>query len=58
MKAKKKALERLEKEKIDKPKLTKTISTNFVSDDFGGRKMLELINVTFSYNNNADFFQC
>ncbi|MED3643991.1 ABC-F type ribosomal protection protein [Caldifermentibacillus hisashii] len=50
MKAKEKVLERLEKEKIDKPELTKTISTNFVSDDFGGRKMLELINVTFSYS--------
>ncbi|MCU9614748.1 ABC-F type ribosomal protection protein [Caldibacillus lycopersici] len=50
-KAKEKAMERLENNKISKPEEKKMISANLNVHDFSGRKMLEVANVSFSYGN-------
>ncbi|WP_048600746.1 ribosomal protection-like ABC-F family protein [Rubeoparvulum massiliense] len=48
-KAKEKALERLEKQSIERPAESNTIQVQFAASDFAGRRLLELRHVDFSY---------
>lgn len=50
-KVKEKALERLEKERVEKPKDQAVIHASFETIDFSGKRMLKMCNVDFSYNN-------
>ncbi|NRD78065.1 ABC-F type ribosomal protection protein [Bacillus sp. BRMEA1] len=54
-KAKEKALKRLEESKVEKPSETKSINANFGVKDFLAKKMLEMSEVGFSYNDHMVF---
>ncbi|WP_075980240.1 ribosomal protection-like ABC-F family protein [Bacillus massilinigeriensis] len=51
-KVKEKALERLEKERIEKPKEPSVIHASFETQEFSSKKMLSLTDVDFSYGNH------
>lgn len=55
VKAKEKALERLEKERMEKPKDQKSIHADFQGSHFTARKMLEVSKVRFSYGSRQLF---
>lgn len=48
-KVKERELERLEKNKINKPVESKKIETNLVSSEFSARKMIDISDISFSY---------
>lgn len=53
-KVKEKALERLEKGRIEKPKEQAVIQAGFETNDFEGRRMLGLRDVDFTYEKNTN----
>jgi len=48
-KAKEKALDRLENNRVEKPEEQKTISINLSSNDFSARRMIDIQQINFSY---------
>jgi len=54
-KAKEKALERLENNRVEKPEEQKTISLNLTTNDFSGKKMIDIHHLNFSYGHQQIF---